>query len=171
MTSARYACTCNKFDCESCLAREAWPQVFHVEHAEAPSKLRATLTPQERQAVILCMLLRTSQGGRNPAFADTLSGDMIEEYLDVTGLDATHVMIIGPNKSNEFRSDLKTLFDRGILRRYRSGCSDMPCGGGWPKWVWAYSLEPGMVEAAKREADWFNASHPERAVKWDYSKG
>lgn len=140
-----------------------------IEYAEAPKGALPRMKPEDRQAVILCMFLRHSHGGKCAMHMDCLCGPEIDEYCEVCNIEP-HWMIIGPNKCKEFNADLLALYERGILRRFRSGCRDMPSGGGWPKWVWSYSFVPDMIESAKRIADWYNETHPNNRVRWDYSK-
>lgn len=92
---------------------------------------------------------------------DCLHADFVQDYTEVTNA-AFKFMIIGSHVCGMLGSDLRALYDLGILKRWRVGVQSPTSGGGWPKWVWAYRLRsrsfPEARERARRYHDKYTTS-------------
>jgi hypothetical protein len=90
---------------------------------------------------------------------DCLHTDFVEDYLDVTNA-AFKPILIGACPCGMLGSDLRALYDLGILKRWRVGVEAPTGGGGWPKWVWSYRLRPDAFPKARERAHRHHEKYP-----------
>jgi hypothetical protein len=125
------------------------------------------MQPQERQDWIVAYIMAHSYSNTADEFrsyyVDCLHADFIDAYCEATNTEP-HYMILGANKCPQAARDLRTLHELGLLHRHRTGVQSPTSGGGWPKWVWSYSIAKGMDNTCRMVADSFKARFPDVSV-------
>lgn len=94
---------------------------------------------EAREAWIVEWLVRWSKPIGRPVPVDTLNTEFVDDYCEATGATPTY-MLIGANKCELLRADLRRMHDKGTLSRYVAGISGMS-GMGFPKHIPSYALK------------------------------
>jgi hypothetical protein len=108
------------------------------------------MKPAQRREWLLQYLL-----SKQAAFSSTvkfsinvLDAHLVDQYAQATGAPVK-IMLIGADKSSTLGSDLAALYADGMLKRGIAGVPAVTAGGGWPKWVYSYSLASFEAAAAR----------------------
>jgi hypothetical protein len=107
-----------------------WPTVESVAAQEPPKRMK----PNDRHK-----WLRTYMSDHSPGCTEwynILNSDFVNEYSSATGAPVQHTTY-GADKCLQLAADLKAMYDRGWLKRRRTGIKGM-AGMGIPKWIWNY---------------------------------
>lgn len=98
--------------------------------------------PADRHQWILQHMLKKQAvygWGRIPYSVDILDEHFVDDFIENTGAKF-RPMIFGADKCKSLARDLADLYKRGVLVRHSCGINSPTAGGGWPKWVYIYSL-------------------------------
>jgi hypothetical protein len=127
------------------------------------------MQPQDRRDwIIAYMMAHSYMSHKNGSpiatfsstYVDCINADFIDAYCDATGVEPSTWMILGSNKCATAVRDLKALHDQGLLHRHRTGIDAPASGGGWPKWVWSYSVDAKAETLCRNIADQFKVKFP-----------
>lgn len=93
---------------------------------------------QARIDWILAYMRARTTSPEAPYRVDVLNSDFVWDYLQEHDAPCA-VMPYGAPKCPRLGLDLSTMYERGLLKRHRTGIEGL-AGQGFPRWVYSYRL-------------------------------